>query len=86
MDKFPIPEEDTHITGKDIVRAFTESGTTDKEIVGFESTYEDGFENGIEFTLAGSSKYVGEDEMEFIDLKLAIDKHGWHLTTDRWVG
>lgn len=77
---------DIPITGKDIVRAFTESGTMDKEIVEVESTYEDGFENGLEFTLEGSSKYVGEDEMEFIDLKLAIDKHGWHLTTHRWVG
>ena len=72
------------VTGNDIVRALTESGLLDKEIFSIE--YENDNENGAEFVAEGSSRYLGDDQMEYIDMELVVDEHGWKLTTDRWVG
>lgn len=71
------------MTGQDLVNALQKSDLLDKEIVGAESDDE----GNVTITIEESSKYVGDDEVEFTDFHITISKDGkWRSERVTWIG
>lgn len=73
------------MTGKDIVKALTESGLLDKDIESFEyCSVED---STAKLVFEESSKYIEDDKMQFNDIHLLISEDGtWRSEHITWVG
>lgn len=73
------------MTGRDIVKALTESGLLDEDIESFE--YDSTYGPEAEATFEKSHEYIGDDEVKYTDIHLIISEGGkWKLENVVWVG
>jgi len=73
------------MTGRDIVKALTESGLLDKEIESFE--YDSSYDPEATAVCEKSHEYIGDDEVKYTDMHLIISEGGkWKLENVVWVG
>lgn len=73
-----------HLTGNDIVKALTESGLLDKEIVSFEY-----FSYDLKAIAVFEKSYerLENDEVKYTDINLIVYAGGkWKLENEVWVG
>lgn len=71
------------MTGQDLIKALINSNFLDKEIADFQGN-DDG---GVSIVVEESSEYLGNDERQYIDIHLKIDREGkWQFEHKIWVG
>lgn len=73
------------MTGRDIIKAWTESGLIDKEIESFE--YNQAYDPEVVIVYEKSHERLENDEVKYTDNYLIISEGGkWKLQTEVWVG
>ena len=73
------------MTGRDIIKAWTESGLIDKEIESFE--YNRAYDQEVVIVYEKSHERLENDEVKYTDNHLIIFEDGkWKLETEVWVG
>lgn len=73
------------MTGRDIVKALTESGLFDKEIESFE--YDQSLYPEAVAVFEKSHEDLGNDEVQYTDIHLTIFEGGkWRLENETWIG
>lgn len=73
------------MTGRDIIKALTESGLIDKEIESFE--YNRAYDPEATVVHENSHERLKNDEVKYTDIHLIISEGGkWKLKTEIWVG
>lgn len=73
------------MTGRDIVKALTESGLLDKEIESFE--YDSSYSPEAEVIVEQSHERLENDEVKYTDIHLIVFEGGkWKLENETWVG
>ncbi len=73
------------LTGRDIVKALTESGCLDKELESFE--YNFSYDLKAIVVYEKSHERLENDEVKYTDIHLIISEGGkWKLETKVWVG
>lgn len=73
------------MTGRDIVKALTESGLLDKEIESFE--YDSSYGPEAEVTIEKSHERLENDEVKYTDVHLIVSEGGkWKIENVIWVG
>lgn len=73
------------MTGRDILKAFTESGLIDKEIESFE--YDCSYGPEAVAVCEKSHERLEEDRVKYTDMHLIISEGGkWKLENEVWIG
>lgn len=71
------------MTGQDLVKALINSNFLDREIENFQGDDE----GGVSIVVEESSEYLGNDERQYVDIHLNIDRDGkWLFEHKTWVG
>lgn len=73
------------MTGRDVIKALTESGLLDKEFESFE--YERPYGPEMIVTFEKSHERLENDEVKYTDIELTIFEGGkWKLEDVTWIG
>lgn len=73
------------MTGRDIVKALTESGLLDREIDSFE--YASLYGPEADVIVEQSHERLENDEVKYTDIHLIVSEGGkWKLENETWVG